>query len=165
MLSEQDCTRKSTYLAHKGEWGSAWRTHQASPSAKPTDDARRALIGFNNQTPRRTLTPAHVANEPGKALIQFKPTLVDRAVRRLRDIKAAGTLPEDNRIIKMIVAHGGLHHVTKWINAACRDELHPSFAELIAGAVRAGLLQKIDTVTAVFKGFRPLGIIEKCGDA
>ena len=44
----------------------------------------------------------------------------------------------------MIVAHGGLHHVTKWINAACRDELHPSFAELVAGAVRAGLMQKID---------------------
>jgi hypothetical protein len=144
---------------HPPSWGGAFVCLLCS-ACRPRRLHESSQIPHKLLTPAQ-ITPADTADEPGHAPIQFKPSAVARAARGLSDIKAAGTLPEDNRIIKMIIEHGGLHYVTAWVNAACRDELHPLFGELLAGAVRAGLLQKLDTVTGEFKGFRPLGIIEK----
>jgi hypothetical protein len=70
-------------------------------------------------------------------------------------------LPEDNRIIKAIVHHGGLHHVTKWLNAIAADAVHPIAREMLAGACRAALIAKLDAATGNVKGRRPLGIVEK----
>ena len=60
----------------------------------------------------------------------------------------------------MIIKHGGID-VTTWINSICRDEAHPIVRNLLAGAVRAALLAKINPLTGAVKGRRPLGMTEK----
>ena len=159
---DEQVLRKQAFLGSYGEWGQAWRAAQQSPSLDPKKhDSKRALIGLNPQRAHKPLTGAHVANKPGVAAIQFTPAQVDKAARNLRDIKAAGTLPEDNRLIKCLVKHGGCSAVTTWINATCRDEGHPIARDLLAGAVRAALNAKCDPVTGEVKGHRPLGMVEK----
>lgn len=95
-----------------------------SPALDPRlPDSKRALIGFNPQTPHRELTPEHVADEPGHAPIQFTAKLVQKAAAQLRDLRAPGTLPQDNRIIKAIIRQPrGLKAVTEWANAVAADQ-------------------------------------------
>ena len=162
MPCDETTARKCRFLAHKHEYRSAWRCHQPSPSANPQlDVSKRALINLNPQDAPRVLTDADVADEPGVEPIQFSYKVVDAAARKLRDIKAPGTLPEDNRIIKMIICHGGLHAVTGWLCAVARDQVHPIAKEMLAGACRAGLNQKLHAVTGECVGWRPLGMCEK----
>jgi hypothetical protein len=66
--------------------------------------ARRAVGGC--------LAGLDVADEPGTAPIQFTERQVTRAAEGLHDLKAPGTLPEDNRLIKMLVRHGGAAAIT-----------------------------------------------------
>ena len=147
--------RKCRFYLHKHERRMGWRCHQESPSADPRDPtSKRALIGFNSQEPIAELTDADTADEPGVAPLQFSTKRVWAASRQLRDIKAAGTLPEDNRIIKDICEYGGLHPVA-------RDEVHPDIKDMLAGACRACLNQKLHPVSGAFKGWRPLGMCEK----
>ena len=108
-----------------------------------THTHKRALIGFNPQTAHRPLTAEHVANEPNVPPIQFTYKQVDKAVRNLHNIRAPGSLPEDNRIIKAIVRHGGLHAVTDGVvNACVCDQGHPLAHDILAGTVCAGRMAK-----------------------
>ena len=155
--------RKATYCASKGELGQAWRCFQPSPAENPQlDSAKCALINLNPQCDGRPpLTDADVADEPGHAPLQLKQALVAKVVAGLPDLRAPGTLPEDNRIIKLVGAHGGLAALTTLVNACCRDAGSARSREILAGAVRAGLLQKIDPVSGQCVGHRPLGLVEK----
>ena len=156
--------RKATYAASKGEYGVAWRANQPSPAGDPRNPAvLRALFGFNNQTVRDPLLPCDVADEPNVTAIQYKPKLVDKVINSLHDLRASSTLPEDNRITKLVANNGGLPHITKWINAVSTDRSHPIARDILAGAVHSGMLQKLDPVTGEFKGWRPLGIRSKWG--
>jgi hypothetical protein len=155
--------RKATYCASKGELGQAWRCFQPSPAENPQlDSAKCALINLNPQCDGRPpLTDADVADEPGHAPLQLKQALVAKVVAGLPDLRAPGTLPEDNRIIKLVGAHGGLAALTTLVNACCRDAGSARSREILAGAVRAGLLQKIDPISGECVGHRPLGLVEK----
>ena len=155
--------RKQAFLARNGEWKASWRTSTASPALNPRRrSSQRALIDFNPQTAHRPLTAEHVRDEPGVKPIQFTYKQVEKAGRNLHDIRAPGSLPEDNRIIKAVLRHGGLHAVTDGIiNASARDQGHPLARDILAGAVRAGLMAKLDPVTCAVKGRRPLGMTEK----
>jgi len=155
--------RKSTYLASKGELGMAWRCFQPSPAEDPRlDESKCALIGLNPQGDGRPpLTEADVADEPGHAPLQVSPQLVAKAAAGLHDIRAAGSLPEDNRILKAVAIHGGLTALTAMVNACCRDVGSDRSRDMLAGAVRAGLLQKTDPITGKCVGRRPLGMTEK----
>ena len=162
MQPKETVARKMTFYAAHGEYGRAWSAASPSPALDPRDsDAQRALIGFNAQVPHRALTPADVADEPGVAPITFKAAQVKKAAARLHDLKAPGTLPQDNRHIKALMRHGALPYVTKWINAVVSDRAHPIVRDLLAGAVRAALTAKVDTVSGDVVGHRPLGITEK----
>ena len=154
--------RKMAYLAAYGEWGATWRCSSPSPALDPRlADSKRALIGFNSQRPHRELTAEHVADEPGTAPISFTNQQVERASSGLHDIRAAGTLPEDNRIIKAIMRQGGLHPVTAWMNQIACDKAHPILRDLLGGALRAALTAKVCQITGRVKGRRPLGVVEK----
>ena len=154
--------RKATYLARCGELKMAWRAFQPSPSVDPrTDAAKCTLINLNPQDDGRPLTDAHVADEPGQAPLQVKQSLVAKVASNLPKIRAPGSLPEDNRIITLVASHGGLIGLTAMVNACCRDEGSARSRDILAGAVRAGLLQKIDPLTGQNVGYRPLGLVEK----
>ncbi|KOO53540.1 hypothetical protein Ctob_016430, partial [Chrysochromulina tobinii] len=125
------------------EWRQAFRANTPSPAADPRlDDSKRALIALNPQTTPRPLTAADVADEPGKAPLRATARDIEKAARGLRDICASGTLPMDNRVIKAMLRHGALQSTTTWVNAVLSDTAHPIFHSVLAGATRAGLLQK-----------------------
>jgi len=113
--------------------GMAWRCLQPSPAAKPGDPrAVKALVGLYRQVAAHPLQPEDVANEPGYAPVQVTAKLVRDAALHLHDIKAPGTLPQDNRLIKAVIRTGGLNSVTGWINAVCRcpESVHPFIREM-----------------------------------
>ena len=152
--------RKTAFLAHHGEWGKAWRCCQPSPAADPhLPSSKKALIGLTPQHVRDPLTAADVADEPGVAPVRIPKKVVDSCARRLPDIRATGTLPEDNRIIKAVAKHGGLSALHKLVNTVCSDRADARARDILAENVRAGLLQKLDPVTGEFLGWRPLGIV------
>ena len=78
----------------------------------------------------------------------------------LADLRAPGTMPEDNRILKAIYAHGGADGLFKGVHALCQGRVHPTVRSLLT-ALRAALLEKRDMVTNKFLGYRPLGMTEK----
>ena len=108
------------------------------------DSSKCTLINLNPQDDGRPLTNAHVANEPRHAPLQVKQSLVAKVTSKLPKIRLPGSLPEDNRIITLVASHGGLVGLTAMVNACCRDVGSARSRDILAGAVRAGLLQKID---------------------
>ena len=154
--------RKATFLAKSGELRQAWRSFQPSPAMDPRlDSSKCTLINLNPQDDGRPLTDAHVANEPRHAPLQVKQSLVAKVASSLPKIRAPGSLPEDNRIITLVASHGGLVGLTAMVNACCRDVSSARSRDILAGAVRAGLLQKIDPLNGQNVGYRPLGLVEK----
>ena len=107
------------------------------------------------------LTADDVADEPGTPPLQVTSTTVAKVLRSLPDIRAPGTLPEDNRVLKAIEQHGGVHGLTGMVNACLRDVGHERTRDMLAGHVRSALLQKRDPVEGCFLGWRPLGMTEK----
>ena len=80
---------------------------------------------------------ADVADEPGVAPIQFTLKDLEAAIPAIHDIRAPGTLPIDNRTLKVVLRNGGAPHVLKWLNAICRDECDALPRNLIAGCCRS----------------------------
>ena len=160
---DETVTRKMAFTAGYGEWPKTWSCASPSPALDPRDpNTLRALIAFNNQRPLRTLTPEHMADEPNVTPVSFTAAQVKKVGMGLRDISAAGTLPQDNRLIKMALRHGGLEPITGWFNSSvCRDRAHPLARDIIAGGRRAALIAKVQPVTKEVLGSRPLGITEK----
>eukprot|EP00966_Prymnesium_polylepis_P208604 4832975-Prymnesium_polylepis.1 len=111
-----------------------------------TDDNKRARINLNPQFTDQPLLPADVVDEPGVAPLQVTQRLVGNVIAKTPDIRAPGTLPQEHRIIKALVRHGALPHITKWTNAVLSGRVHPRARDLLAGHLRAGLLQKRDAV-------------------
>ena len=152
-------SRKMAFKVVHGELGEAWRCASPSPAMDPREQAtQRHCVGFNKQVPHKVLTAEHVADHDKVPAIQFTVKQVVDAGRGIHDLRAPGTLPEDNRLLKMILKQGGAPHVTMWINAVARDKVHPIIRNILAGGVRAALIAKIDDVTNQVKGARPLGI-------
>ena len=76
----EDVALKTALLAHTGKWRLAYRANAPSPAADPRDPAsQRALIALNPQTPKRPLTAADVADEPGAAPLRATPKDVEQA--------------------------------------------------------------------------------------
>ena len=163
-LPDEDAVaRNMAFKAGYGEWAKTWSCASPSPALDPRDpDTLRALIAFNNQVPLRQLTPEIMQDEPGVEIISFTTAQVKKVGMGLGDLRAAGTLPQDNRLIKMVLRHGGLEPITGWFNSSiCRDRAHPLARDLIAGGRRAALIAKVDPVSKEVIGSRPLGITEK----
>jgi hypothetical protein len=154
--------RKTAYLAAHHEFSRAYRCHTPSASVDPRSrEAKRTIIHHHPQVPHRPLTPAITADAPGVAPLSFTTHHVTRAAKSLSDLKAPGTLPEDNRIIKAIVAHGGAHAVASWTSSVAADRAHPIARDLLAGAARSALVGKFDPLDGTQCGTRPLGVVEK----
>ena len=150
------------FRASYGDYRGAWGCASPSPSLDPhTIESMRAVIAFTPQRPFRPLTADDVADVPGQQPLQFTQRQVEHAAAAQHDLKAPGTLPQDNRIIKMLVRRGGARPITAWMNSVAAGVAHPIAADLLAGAVRAALLAKLHAVTGEVKGRRPLGICEK----
>jgi hypothetical protein len=162
MLPASDALRKMAFNASHGNYRGAWGCVSPSPALDPSeDDSKRAVIAFNTQRPHRPLTAADVADEPGYDAIQCTQRQVEHEAAALHDLKAPGTLPQDNRLLKMLIRHGAAKPITTWINSVLRGVAHAIAAALLAGAIRAALLAKLHAVTGEVKGRRPLGICEK----
>jgi hypothetical protein len=133
-----------------------------SPAADPSDpDAQRALVGLNHQRQPRPLTADDVRDEPGVKPIQFTLRELLAAERSMPDIRANGTLPLDNRVLRMTLRHGSAPHILAWINAICRDECPDIARDMLAGARRSALMRKLDAITYEAVGWRPLGMGER----
>ena len=163
MLSPDDIVRKIALKAAHGEWNSAWTTASPSPALDPRKpSSRQKLADLNRQKANKPLTAEHFSLPPGgQKPISFSANDVKKAGRGLSDLKAAGSMPEDNRIIKCILECGGLKAVTCWMNEIACDRAHPLARDILAGSIRAALIAKVDDCTGMIKGARPLGITEK----
>ena len=151
--------RKMTFLACHGEWSRAWKCCSPSPAIDPRlTSSKVALIDFNAQQPYRKLTDADVADEPGATPIHFSTAVVLKAAKATKDIRASGDLPEDNRVMKCLIRHGGLGPITKWINETARDRAHPTVRDMLAGACRSCLIAKCHPLSGKIVGKRPIGI-------
>jgi len=112
--------RQAAYLAYKGEWSKAWSQFTPSTPADPrSSEVQQALINLCPHQHANPLGDADTADEPGTAPLEIQRKAFNTVMEGLTDLRAPGTMPEDNRILKAIYAHGGADGLFKGVHALC----------------------------------------------